>query len=69
MHTLDRPISAINDIVESEGWAIFNDGQIQRDDEMDVFTDDAEAIAHVRRCAAAGSAIHVAALKLCGLSA
>lgn len=40
---------------------------IQRDDEQNVFSDDDEARAYVRAKAAAGSAMHTAALALCKL--
>ena len=35
----------------AEGWSLFNDGEIQRIDEMEVFPSDAAAIAHVRSLA------------------
>lgn len=54
---------------DAEGWGIFNDNTIQRDDEADVFAGDDEAIAFVRRRAAEGSQLHAAALRRCGLSA
>lgn len=53
---------------DAEGWGIFNDGEIQRDDEADVFAGDDEAIAFVRRRAIEGSHLHAAALLRCGLS-
>ena len=53
-----------NAAAELEGWAVFNDNEIQRDDEMDVFAGDWEAVAHVKRLAEAGSAMHLAALCL-----
>lgn len=45
-----------------EGWDLFECGsalvQIQRDDDISVFTDDAAAVAHVLERATAGSALH-----------
>ena len=44
-------IGQINALAEQEGWAVFNDRQIQRDDEANKFAGDEEALAHVRRLA------------------
>lgn len=55
---------AINWFAEVEGWGLFNDGEIQRDDEADIFASDEEAVEHVRRLAEAGSALHREALSL-----
>lgn len=49
----------------SEGWDLFEvEGklEIQRDDEMEIFASDDDAIAHVTRMAQAGSQIHQEAL-------
>lgn len=59
----------------SEGWALFNDGEIQRLDEPSgfhtsdepVFASDKDAIAFVRRQAQQGSPYHKAAWLLAGL--
>lgn len=63
--------AADSEISSREGWSVFNleDGrpEIQRDDELDVFKDDDAAVAHVRRCAAAGSDLHRRALAVCGV--
>jgi hypothetical protein len=46
----------INWFAQHEGWGIFNGGEIQRDDELNVFASDDDAIDFVRRLAEAGSA-------------
>jgi hypothetical protein len=59
---------AINGWAMAEGWAIFNAEdrpEIQTDDDNPKHATDADAIAHVRRLANAGSALHRAALKIC----
>jgi hypothetical protein len=60
----DALIGRINALAEREGWAIFNDKQIQRDDEAGTLACDADAVAHVRRLAEAGSFLHAAALDI-----
>lgn len=49
-----------------EGWDLFECGsalvQIQRDDDLSVFADDAAAVAHVLEHATAGSALHLRAM-------
>jgi predicted RNA-binding Zn-ribbon protein involved in translation (DUF1610 family) len=54
------------EIAHSEGWGLFEasngEEQIQRDDEADVFSNDDEARAYVRRRAQSGSAAHKRAL-------
>lgn len=62
-----RPVSAeevatINRLVRPEGWAVLNDGDIERDDDMEVFRDDGEALEFVQRLADSGSAIHKRAM-------
>ncbi len=54
----------INTVAEPEGWAIFNDREIQRDDEMDVFASDADAIDYVDQMARKGSLLHTSALAI-----
>lgn len=54
----------INTACEQEGWAVFNDCEIQRDDELDAFASDDDAIAHVARLAMLGSQPHTLALAL-----
>ena len=46
----------------TEGWALFNDGELQRIDEADTFASDEAALAYVQQRAADGSAYHQAAL-------
>jgi hypothetical protein len=48
----------------SEGWMVFNDCEIQRDDEASKFGTDEDAIAHVRARAAEGSATHQLAMAI-----
>lgn len=66
---LRRQIDAINYFAELEGWAIFNDCEIQRIDSPDdgrepQFLGDDDAIEHVRACAEAGSALHLSAFAI-----
>lgn len=74
-HKTTRDINTLNQIVSAEGWAIFltpNEStdekpsryQLQRSDEMEVFTDDGEAWAHVLHCACERSIVHLDALAL-----
>ena len=54
-------------IAALDGWGLFDvDGklELQRDDEANVFADDAAALAHVEEQAAAGSTLHALALAL-----
>ena len=55
-------IDRINSVCFAEGWALFNDGDIQKDDEAGIFLTDADAIDHIKRLADAGSAPHKRAL-------
>lgn len=48
----------------SEGWALFNDGDLQKLDESDVFQSDDEAVRFVASRAFCGSAYHQQALVL-----
>lgn len=48
----------------AEGWALFNDGELQRLDEAEVFANDAAAIAYVSGRAIEGSAYHRKAIRL-----
>jgi hypothetical protein len=57
-------VQAVNRFAQFEGWAIFNDREIQRDDEMDRFASDDDAAAHVRHLACEGSRLHREALSL-----
>lgn len=65
--------SADAEVSLREGWTVFNldEGRpaIQREDEAAIFENDEEAIAHVRRCASAGSDLHRRALALCSIDA
>ena len=54
---------------DAEGWGIFNQGEIQRDDEADKFASDADAFAFVCEKARAGSECHALALRVCGFDA
>jgi hypothetical protein len=47
-----------------EGWMLFNDDEIQRDDEAGLFVSDEDALNHVARCAGAGSELHQLALSI-----
>ena len=49
-----------------EGWALFNDGDIQRLDEAEIFQSDIEAVRFIASQAFSGSAYHQSALA-CGL--
>lgn len=62
----------------TEGWALFNDGEIQRLDEPSateitglpdepIFASDTDALKFVAAKAAAGSEYHKIALQLCGM--
>jgi len=53
-----------NTYAQKEGWALFDDGDIQRLDEADKFPHDADAIAHVRKLATAGSEYHMEAWEI-----
>jgi hypothetical protein len=53
-----------NTQAESEGWALFNDGEIQRVDVGDVFPGDDAALAFVEKRAREGSDYHRQALAL-----
>ena len=55
-------VQAVNRFAQFEGWGIFNDQELQRDDEMDRFESDDDAVAHVRQLASAGSRLHCEAL-------
>jgi hypothetical protein len=57
-------VQTVNRFAQFEGWGIFNDKEIQRDDEMDRFESDDDALAHVRQLANAGSRLHREALAL-----
>lgn len=57
-------VATVNVFAESEGWAIFNGDEIQRDDEMSVFADDDAAIRWVTEMAERGSSLHRTALDL-----
>ncbi len=57
-------VQAVNRFAQFEGWGIFNDREIQRDDEMDRFGSDDDAVDHVRQLASAGSWLHREALAL-----
>lgn len=48
----------------AEGWAFFDDNAIHRYDDATLFDSDDDAIEHVRKLAAAGSALHAIAIKL-----
>lgn len=52
---------------DAEGWGIFNENQIHRDDEADAFASDADAVAFIRSCARRGSEVHAVALRICGI--
>ena len=54
VETVDRAAFAP---LEGPGWAVFNDDEIQRDDEAQTFPDDDAAHVHVLRCAREGDAI------------
>lgn len=49
---------------EAEGWGIFNDAEIQRIDEAEVFDGDESAIAYVMNRASTGSVLHQRALAI-----
>lgn len=59
-------------IADGQGWNLFNindftgRGEIQRDDEAQVFPNDQEASEFVQRQARAGDAVAVKAMKICG---
>lgn len=53
---------APGDFAVAEGWFINDHGEIVRDDETAIFTDDDAALSHVQRLAVAGSALHRMAL-------
>jgi hypothetical protein len=57
-------VCEINRVAQSEGWGIFFDCEIQRDDEQGVYPGDEAAIAHIRARAGEGSAIHRQAILL-----
>ena len=57
-------VATVNVFAECEGWAIFNENEIQRDDEMGIFPDDDAAILWVREMADRGSSLHRTALDL-----
>lgn len=57
-------VQAVNRYALLEGWAIFNQREIQRDDALGRFESDDDALAHVRRLAKAGSRLHCEALAL-----
>lgn len=61
---VDDVIHDVGVFADVEGWGIFNDGEIHRDDERGRFASDAQAIAHVERCAGAGSVLHGIALAI-----
>ena len=66
-----QEVEAVNRFAEREGWAIFNDCEIQRIDCPDdgsapSFRGDDGALRHVRQLADAGSALHRKALALIG---
>lgn len=48
----------------TEGWGVFNDAEIQRDDEAEAFAGDDDAIRWVRFRAGSGSAMHQRALAI-----
>lgn len=50
----------------AQGWCIFNDTEIQRDDEAGVFDGDDDAIAYVRRQAKRGRPEAIRALEIHG---
>jgi hypothetical protein len=55
----------INFFAVHEGWGLFDDGVIQRDDEMGVFETDAAAVDFVRaRARLTGSLVHQKAIEL-----
>ena len=65
--TVSRTANEINRFVVPEGWGIFwaeDRLMIQRDDETQDLADDHEAVAHVKRLAKEGSAIHQLALQV-----
>ncbi len=64
MNASSPDIDAINDLAHSEGWAIFNECEIQKDDDFDSFDGDDAAIAHVERMAASGSRWHAKAIEI-----
>lgn len=49
-------------VCDAEGWFLSDDVRIVRDDAAAIFADDEAAEAHVRRCAEAGSGVHIRAL-------
>lgn len=66
-------IDAINLFAPNEGWAIFNECEIQRIDSQDIegapqLATDADALQLVQERAANGSALHRAALDLTATS-
>lgn len=63
-----KKVARINRFAEREGWAIFNDYEIQADADSLEFDNDDEALNHVRLLAAEGSALHREALELTGWS-
>ena len=48
----------------TEGWVLFNDGEIQMLDESPIFETDIEALNHVIECAKYGSQYHIKALDI-----
>jgi hypothetical protein len=65
--SVSEQVQDVNHFAQWEGWAIFNECTIQRDDELNVFASDDEAEAHVRALADAGSRLHREALRLVGV--
>jgi hypothetical protein len=55
---------AINVFAQHEGWGIFNGTELQRDDELNIFANDDDALAFVKRLADAGSVLHQHAIEL-----
>jgi hypothetical protein len=58
-------------LAAAEGWDLFeceeeDECQLQREDDLDLFSTDDEALAFVKARAAAGSELHALALRLCG---
>jgi hypothetical protein len=64
----EKGAQSVNRYVCPEGWAIFwtsdDELQIQMDDDAQDFASDEEALAHVKRLAREGSAIHQLALQI-----
>lgn len=57
---LSKPFD--NTQANREGWCLFNDGELQRLDEAEVFPSDLAALAYVKGCADMGSHYHNEAL-------